>query len=138
MLHMQGDEVDFTFVEHCPRIRDFATLNKWLSHMVNALLVVRNPSGTARRLPSVLLKGEEWYAKIMLHEVISLPSLICLTLVQIVSFRKYITRVYNLRSGSLALTLTNTTIATLTNTTGILAAYCNCKGREYVFPVCGT
>ena len=63
LLIEQNYEEDFMFVEHWPRIRDSATSNQWLYDMVSALLVIRNPDGTAWRLASVLLKGEEWYAK---------------------------------------------------------------------------
>lgn len=63
ILLNQNNVADFIFVEHWPRIRDSATSKKWLCDMVSALLVVRNPDGTAWRLASVLLKGEECYAK---------------------------------------------------------------------------
>ena len=72
VLLEQDNEADFMFVEHWPLIRDSATSNKWLYDMVSALLVVRNPDGTAWRLASVLLKGEEWYAKSPSPELISL------------------------------------------------------------------
>ena len=63
LLIKQNYEADFMFIEHWPRIRDSAASNQWLYDMVSALLVIRNPDGTAWRLASVLLKGEEWYAK---------------------------------------------------------------------------
>ena len=63
LLIKQDFEADFIFIEHWPRIRDSAASNQWLYDMVSALLVIRNPDGTAWRLASVLLKGEDWYAK---------------------------------------------------------------------------
>ncbi len=63
LLIKQNYEADFVFIEHWPRIRDSAASNKWLYDMVSALLVIRNPDGTTWRLASVLLKGEQWYAK---------------------------------------------------------------------------
>lgn len=68
----QDNEGDFVFIEHWPCIRDSAASNKWLYDMVSALLVIRNPDGTAWRLASVLLKGEEWYAKKPRPEIIGL------------------------------------------------------------------
>lgn len=68
----QDSEGEFVFIEHWPRIRDSAASNKWLYDMVSALLVIRNPDGTAWRLASVLLKGEEWYAKKPRPEIIGL------------------------------------------------------------------
>lgn len=72
LLLKQDNEAEFMFVEHWPRIRDSATSNKWLYDMVSALLVVRNLDGTTWRLASVLVKGEEWYAKSPRPEIISL------------------------------------------------------------------
>ena len=72
LLLEQNSEADFIFIEHWPRIRDSATSDKWLSDMVSALLVVRNPDGTAWRLASVLLEGQEWYAKSPWPETITL------------------------------------------------------------------
>ena len=72
LLIQQNKEADFIFVEHWPRIRDSAASNQWLYDMVSALLVIRNPDGTAWRLASVLLKGEDWYAKTPLAEDICL------------------------------------------------------------------
>ena len=63
LLIEQNYEADFIFIEHWPRIRDSAAWNNWLYDMVSALLVIRYSDGTAWRLASVLLKGEEWYAK---------------------------------------------------------------------------
>ena len=63
LLIKQNYEADFIFIEHWPRIRDSLASNQWLYDMVSTLLVIRNPDGTAWRLASVLLKGEEWYAK---------------------------------------------------------------------------
>lgn len=72
LLIKQNYEADFMFVEHWPRIRDSAASNQWLYDMVSALLVIRNADGTAWRLASVLLKGEDWYAKMPLAEDICL------------------------------------------------------------------
>lgn len=65
-------EGEFVFIEHWPRIRDSAASGKWLYDMVSALLVVRNVDGSAWRLASVLVKGEEWYAKEPRAETIAL------------------------------------------------------------------
>lgn len=72
LLIKQDYEADFMFIEHWPRIRDSAASNNWLYDMVSALLVIRNLDGTAWRLASVLLKGEEWYAKMPQAEDICL------------------------------------------------------------------
>lgn len=72
LLEQQDGEAELMFVEHWPLLRDSAASNKWLHDMVSALLVVRNPDGTAWRLASVLLKGEEWYANNPSPEVVSL------------------------------------------------------------------
>ena len=63
LLIKQNYEAHFVFIEHWPRIRGSAASYKWLYDMVSALLVIRNPDGTTWRLASVLLKGEQWYAK---------------------------------------------------------------------------
>ena len=72
LLIQRNYEAEFMFVEHWPRIRDSAASNQWLYDMVSALLVIRNPDGTACRLASVLLKGEDWYARTPLAEDICL------------------------------------------------------------------
>ena len=72
LLIKQDYEADFMFIEHWPRIRDSAASNQWLYDTVSALLVIRNPDGTAWRLASVLLKGEDWYAKTPQAEYICL------------------------------------------------------------------
>ena len=63
ILLAQGNEADFAFVEHYPYIRDSEASNMWLYDMVSALLIIRNPDGTAWRIASVLLKFEDWLAK---------------------------------------------------------------------------
>ena len=72
LLIEQNYEADFIFIEHWPLIRDSLASNQWLHDMVSALLVIRNPDGTAWRLASVLLKAEDWYAKRPLAENICL------------------------------------------------------------------
>ena len=72
VLLSQNGEAELMFVEHWPLLRDSAASGKWLHDMVSALLVLRNTDGTAWRLASVLLRGEEWYAKSPSPEVISL------------------------------------------------------------------
>ncbi|KAL9608495.1 MAG: hypothetical protein Q9167_006674 [Letrouitia subvulpina] len=72
ILAKQNNEAELIFIEQWPRIRDSAASNKWLYNMVSALLVIRNPDGTAWRLASVLLKSEDWQAKSSQREVLSL------------------------------------------------------------------
>lgn len=72
MLFQQENVADLAFVEHWSRIRDSATSNKWLHDMVSTLLVIKNPDGTWWRLASVLLKGEDWYARSPAKETISI------------------------------------------------------------------
>lgn len=72
LSQQDSDEAELMFVSHWSHLRDSAASNKWLHDMVSALVVVRKADGTAWRLASVLLKGEEWYAKNPSPEVISL------------------------------------------------------------------
>ncbi|KAI4171921.1 MAG: hypothetical protein LQ348_006843 [Seirophora lacunosa] len=63
VLVERGNEAEFMFVQHWPRIRDSEASNKWLYNMVSALLIISNKDGNFWRLAAVLLKAEDWYAK---------------------------------------------------------------------------
>ena len=63
LLLTQGDKAELIFIEHWPYIRDSEASNKWLYSMVSALIVMENIDGTVSRLASVLLKGDDWYAR---------------------------------------------------------------------------
>jgi hypothetical protein len=58
----QHAEHEFVFIEYWPAIRDHHTSQNWLSHMVSALLVVRNNDGTYTREASVIMKCADWLA----------------------------------------------------------------------------